>query len=476
MRTRSLQEFKKKSYFSDDTIAAPATALGGPVAILRVSGSASKACLALLAPRLSWENIQAGRFYRTPLLSKSGTPIDDAMIVKFDAPKSFTGEDVLEIHHHGNPVIAEEILKEIFSLHIRKALPGEFSFRAVRNGKMTLPQAEALSDLISASHESAAQLALEKLSGSQQKLLTEIAEGIRQAMAQGELGIDFSDQDVEELGLEKLKARLIEPIKALQQLQESFKRGIILQEGVKTAIVGIPNAGKSTFFNLLLGEDRSIVTEIAGTTRDEIRETLSLESEGERFIFRLSDTAGLRQTEDLAEALGVKRAQKAAEDADLVLWMIEPLQGERQLESQIKAVSEWMDPDKTIGIISKCDALSDEKSEKLKRKLSIESGLDSWIKTSAQKSVGIEEVIKEMVKKASLWSRREKGEVLLTRSDHQNAVSVALLDLKRALSAKSLDLFAADLRQTLHGLAPLIGETIPDDILGRIFSQFCIGK
>ena len=214
--------------------------------------------------------------------------------MRFVKPDSYTGEDLVEYHIHGSPFIAQQVIERLLELGARQALPGEFSFRSVRNGKMTLFQAQAVSDLIAASNQGAVSLALEKMSGAQNRFLDELASGLRKTAALGEVGIDFADQDIDEVSLPRLRANLTPYVELLEKLQSSFSRGIRLQEGLRVAFIGSPNAGKSSFFNALLGEDRSIVSEMAGTTRDVVSEKLTLRAKNKTITLRLEDTAGLR--------------------------------------------------------------------------------------------------------------------------------------------------------------------------------------
>jgi tRNA modification GTPase len=411
------------------------------------------------------------------LNAPDGTPIDDALVVRFKCPESFTGEDIIELHLHGSPYVATRLM-EIFSENgIRQALPGEFSFRAVRNGKMTVSQAQAVADLISAANDGAVSLALEKMGGSQNRLVQQTADSLRNLAVLGELGIDFADQDVEEVSLPRLKERL-EPLRlTLSRLKESYDRGSRLQDGIKVAFLGLPNAGKSSFFNSILGEDRSIVSDIPGTTRDIVRERITLRSTGHSATLRISDTAGLRSSEDLIEQMGVERSIKAAGEADLVLFLVEA-SSYNQADWQA-ALAQWKKigspVHKTLGILTKLDLLAPhELAKSLQATASF--GISNWVPVSSLTGQGIAEAADAIVAFCSKLLTRDKGEVLLTRIDQLRSITAALDCLERAKAVPELDLFAADVRQALYTLANLIGETPPDDILAQIFADFCIGK
>ncbi len=454
-------------YLSTDTIAAIATALGGAIAVVRVSGPQAFFCLPEL-PQSPFRTLS-----RIRLKTPQGEEIDEALFVRFKNPESYTGEDVVEFQTHGGSFVASRLMETLLSQGIRQALPGEFSFRAVKNGKMSLSQAEAVSDLIQSSNASAASLALEKLSGTQNRLIFSLAEKIRTLTTLGEIGIDFSDQNIDEIGLKNLKEKVSEILSSLTDLENSFSRGSKIQEGISTAFVGLPNAGKSSFFNALLGEDRSIVSSHAGTTRDIIREKLTLHGKAATVTLKLEDTAGLRSTQNPVEIEGITRTEKAAHNAELLLFIVDPTQSIEATHEQ------WLrlgaPAEKTIGIVSKKDLLTPIEISNIRKKLDLFK-IPCWVHTSIQTGEGIQEAIETITQRCEKWVHRKKGEVLLTRIDHFHAVQGAINHLKRAEKVTESDLFASDVRQALHSLSPLIGDTLPDDILGKIFSEFCIGK
>lgn len=475
MSLPSRHERDNSGYLAEDTIAAIASGTGGGVLILRISGPGACGALSFLCPSFrdrAPESIEARKLHMASV-HVDGEKVDNAMAVHFRAPRSFTGEDVVELHLHGSAFVARKILKTLSDQGVRQALPGEFSFRAVRNGKLSLNQAQAVADLIGSSNDSAVKLAIEKLEGSQNRLLSGLAEDLRKLAALGELGIDFSDQDVDEVSLPRLKERLSAVLGSLKKLAESFERGSRIQDGVKVAFAGLPNAGKSSFFNALLGEERSIVSDIAGTTRDVVGERLVLRSGARTVTLRLEDTAGLRDSVDAIERMGIERTARSVRDADLVLFLLD------SSDSPEKALEQWkkMGPPagKALGILTKCDLPGQAGPGSETRNLS-GFGLDCWIRTSVLRNEGIEAAASAIVDYCENLTHREKGEVLLTRVDQLDAVRLALGHLERASSAPELDLFASDIRQALNALASLIGETPADAILGQIFSEFCIGK
>lgn len=338
---------------------------------------------------------------------------------------------------------------------------------------MTLFQAQAVVDLISASNEHAATLALEKVSGLQNSFLETLSTSLRNLAALGEVGIDFSDQDIDEVSLPRLKQQLTPPLSTLKALQESYRRGFRLQEGIRVAFVGLPNAGKSSFFNAILGEDRSLVSEVAGTTRDMVSEKLTLRGKKDTLTLRLEDTAGLRTTDHPVEKMGIERSYLSANQADLILFIVDPMTPFEAIREQWRPLQGFSD--KTIGILTKKDKTKQVDFAQFQQ-CAPELSISTWANTSALTGEGIPEAIDTLIRFCETWTYRDPGEVILTRLDHLQAVTQALKDLHRAQQTPALELFASDLRQALYALGPLIGETLPDDILGKVFSDFCIGK
>lgn len=468
----------KTGYLSEDTIAAISTEVGGAISVVRISGKQAFEALERITRSSQACLSEPRKMTRAHLFLENGELLDDALFVRFLNPQSYTGEDLVELHTHGGGFIAYRLLETLLSHGVRQALPGEFSFRAVRNGKMTLFQAQAVADLISASNENAIALALEKLSGNQNELIEGLSTGLRKIAVLGEIGIDFADQDLDEVSLPQLKKQIASTLTVLRNLENSYSRGIRVQEGVRVAFVGLPNAGKSSFFNALLGEDRSIVSEIAGTTRDVIREKLTLRGKRQTITLRLEDTAGLRATDNPIEKIGIQRTHHSLREADLLLFVVDPTISFGATQAQWETLQKSSQQElskKTLGILAKSDLISEEnRLEWISRLKTL--GIPSWSATSSVTGDGISDAVNTIVDFCENWTHREKGELLLTRMDHYTAVKATLIHLERAMGASEIDLFASDVRQALHSLGPLIGDTLPDDILGKIFSDFCIGK
>ncbi|MBI2712520.1 MAG: tRNA uridine-5-carboxymethylaminomethyl(34) synthesis GTPase MnmE [Bdellovibrio sp.] len=467
-----------QSYFRSDTVAALSSAVGGAIAIVRISGPGAFQALQQLSQSAKNEKREPAKLVRTQLYQRNGKALDDAMSVSFYAPNSFTGEDLVELHIHGGAFIAQRVLEDLGTFGVRQALPGEFSFRAVRNGKMSLFQAQAISDLIQAKNDPALGIAVEKLLGNHSEFLNTLALDLRQLASLGELGIDFSDQDIEEVSIPALRLRASKIQTLLQKLEDSFERGTKIQEGFKAVFVGLPNAGKSTLFNAFLGEDRSIVSEVAGTTRDVVREHLTLRGKKTSITLRLEDTAGLRQTHDKIEKFGIDRTIQAAGQADLVFFLVDPASEPEAAFHQWDDLVKNTRPDlakNTLGIITKADLCSEEEIRAFIDQ-SRAFGIQQWLVTSAKSGDGVSEAVEFIVSFCESRTPHTPGEILLTRLDHLAAVRKAKSEISQALVETETELFASDIRQALHSLSPLIGETSTDDLLEKIFSDFCIGK
>ena len=466
-----------EGYLSEDTIAAMATPTGGAIAVLRLSGPLSFEIHEKLT-QFSQKSKKLRQLVLHGIYSPEGQMFDQVLSACFAQPDSYSGEDLIEYHIHGNPWIAQRLLETLIHYGARQALPGEFSFRAVRNGKMNLFQAQAVADLIEASNDAAVTLALGKMSGTQTKLIEQVGHDLRDITALSEVGIDFADQDIDAVSLRRLKQRLQPIIDIIRKMEQSYSRGTQLQNGVRVAFVGLPNAGKSSFFNALLGEDRSIVSEIEGTTRDTIREKLNLRGKKTSVTLRLEDTAGLRTTLDRIEKVGIERTHEAIKNADLILFIVDPQSSQASLVEQWSSISEKLSNARTnpvIAILTKSD-LNSEEIKKNTTQLLKTLGISTIVEVSSTNGEGLSLAAEAIADLCESTLHPHPNELLLTRLDHLQAVRDSLLHLERAIDAPEIDFFASDLRQSLSSLAPLIGDTLPDDILGKIFSNFCIGK
>ena len=439
----------------NDIIVAPATALGGAIAVIRVSGAGSIACC---------DSIFKGR---NPLAeAKSHTihygticdgerVVDDVVVAIFRAPHSYTGEESVEISIHGSRYIASEVIRLLCEGGARMAEAGEFSQRALAAGRIDLSQAEAVADLIAAESRAAHAIAATQMRGGYSEMLDALREELLNITTLLELELDFSEEDVEFADRERLLAMLEHTDVAVVRLIESFRVGNAIREGVSVAIVGRPNVGKSTLLNRLVGDDRAMVSEIAGTTRDTIEESIVIDD----IRFRFVDTAGLHDTDDRLEKMGIERTERAIRQAQIVLYMSEPSQSDVELP-QLAAEQ------RVIVVVNKMDTT--EKRD-----------IEGAIYISARSGEGVDllrKALRDTVDTEGLY----RGDVIVSNMRHFEALNRAHHQLQAAITALnngiSEELLAEDIRGAITALAEITGRITSDDILRSVFSRFCIGK
>ena len=456
------------------TIAALATAGGkGGIAVIRLSGDdaieiASKVFKPFRADLCdAVSNMQTyGR-----IVSADGGIIDTGLATVFRAPHSYTGENTVEISCHGSPVGVSLILAALFENGAEHALPGEYTKRAFINGKLDLTQAEAVGELIDAESTAAHKLFSAQLSGSVGKLVREQADEITNLLSSVYAYIDYPDEDMTDIPVPELRERLVAIKNSLSRLTGSFSTGLAITEGVKSAIVGLPNTGKSSFLNMLLGFDRAIVTNIAGTTRDVVTESVVVGD----IKLRLSDTAGLHETEDAVEKIGVERSRQALDGSSLVFGVFDVSEeiGEREREIA-NLLCENKDRKNIIIVLNKCDKASPEKHEEFFREL----GFDRIAKVSAKESEGKDAIEKALV---SFYPDSEKlceGEILANARQYA-ALTKAISDIERALEALdnlTPDTACLDMESALGELLEADGRGVSEEIVNNIFAHFCVGK
>jgi len=449
--------------FSTDTICALATANGvGAIAVIRASG---KNAIKLVNPFFSKDLIshKSHTIHFGVLSDSNGKAIDEVLISIFEEGNSFTGEESVEISCHGSTFIQQEILNVLISNGFRLAEPGEFTKRAFMNGKLDLSQAEAVADLIASQSKQAHEIALKQLRGTFSSQLKELREKLIHFASLIELELDFSEEDVEFADRTQLKILVADVLKMVNRLAQSFKLGNALKNGVPVAIVGAPNTGKSTLLNQLLGENRAIVSNIAGTTRDVIEETLNIEG----ILFRLIDTAGIREGAEEIEAMGIERSFEKIEQASIVLCLADASD-----QSSIYEVKNWKAeleqkyPDKKMLLIA--------------NKIDLESQITQELSISAKNGIGID-VLKQKLVDLVVGSFDLQNETIVSNARHYEA----LMKTTDALQKVSFDLekgttgdfIALDIRAAMRSLGNITGQIEVDtDILGNIFSKFCIGK
>ena len=449
------------------TIAAIATAPGrGGVGVIRLSGKD----LLPLAQILSGGKTPKPRMaMHTDFLDVDSNPIDNGLLLYFAAPASFTGEDVIELQGHGGPVVMNMLLQRCLDLGANMAEPGEFTKRAFLNNKLDLAQAESVADLIDASSQSAARMALRSLKGVFSEHIHQLVDELITLRMLVEATLDFPEEDIDFLEAADAKGKLAAIQNQLQSVLASAEQGAILREGMNVVLVGAPNVGKSSLLNALAGDDIAIVTDIAGTTRDTVREQITLDGVPVHII----DTAGLRDTDDLVEKIGIERSHKAVQEADVALILIDPKEG---INSKTKAILDTLPESlKRIEIHNKID-LTGEAATQLSGSLHTASGADTIIKLSAKHGNGLD-ILKQALLEQIGW-QGESESLFLARSRHLNALHQAETELNNAAlcSNNQIELLAEHLRLAQLACSEITGEFTADDLLGVIFSRFCIGK
>lgn len=445
-----------------DVIAAIATAPGrGGIGVVRISGptlSGFAACLCGVTPVARHATLATFR----DVLHQ---PIDQGILLYFPAPHSFTGEDVLELQGHGGPVVMQLLLQRCLELGARLAEPGEFTRRAFLNDKLDLAQAEAVADLIDASSTQAARSALRSLSGEFSRLVHEIVDRLIDLRMLIEATLDFPDEEIDAATLLReadAAGRLSQLRAEVAAVQKRAQQGSLLRNGLHVVLAGPPNVGKSSLLNRLAGEERAIVTDIAGTTRDAVREMIQIEG----IPLHIIDTAGLRETGDTVERLGIERSWREIERADVILQMLDARTGFTPEDAAI--ARQFPAGVERVLVHNKCDLAA---QPALRR----EEGDCVHLYLSARNGEGIEYLHDELLRIAG-W--QEHGEdLILARERHLQALAAADASLERALAALNhLELCAEELRLAQVALSGITGEFTADDLLGAIFSRFCIGK
>ena len=451
------------------TICAMATASGGAMGVIRVSGDNAIAIVDktfVPASKQSLQDAKAQSVLYGYIQAEDRTVIDEVLVSVFRAPHSYTGEDTVEISCHGSAYIIKEMLERLIRLGCRQALPGEFTQRAFLNGKMDLSQAEAVADLISSTNKATHQLALGQLRGHFSDELRALRDKLLKITSLIELELDFSDQDVTFANREEL-LQLAQHIKEkITRLAQSFQTGCALKSGVSVAIVGKTNVGKSTLLNRLLKEERAIVSEIHGTTRDVIEDTMQIRG----VTFRFIDTAGIRETNDKIESLGIERTYRKLSEAAIVIWMIDasPTFSEiQEMEARVKGK-------KLIVVANKMD----EKEVVLADyPWTIQP---TFLAVSAKYNRNID-LLEETIYHAADIPEIHENDVIVTNARHYEALLHAQESIGRVIegivTGLSGDLLSEDLRQCIHQLSEITGGTITtSDVLNSIFKDFCIGK
>lgn len=465
-------------YFNH-TIVAPATARGGAIDVIRVSGSDALLCVdRIFRGKTPLAEAKGYSLHFGSVHEADGTLLDEVLVSVFRAPHSYTGENAAEIACHGSDYIVSRILDLLLQNGAKMAAPGEFTQRAFVHGKMDLSQAESVADLIAAQTAAAHRIALKQLKGGFSEELAGMRAELLHLASLMELELDFSEEEVEFADRFQLRELVEKVLAHCQKLIESFRLGNAIKNGVPVAIVGNTNSGKSTLLNALLGENRAIVSDIAGTTRDTIEETCNLDG----VLFRFIDTAGLRESEDTIERIGIERAYEKLAAAQLVLVMLDlcaPLPD--LLASARDIAGRITDEQQLVFLLNKADAVpgssADAAREALAPLLSL-SGRQVFV-ISAKSGAGLDSLRHAL---AAIWCDLDTSAetTLVTNTRHLEALRNAATALDRVRdglrTSLPTDLIAQDLRESLYHLGTIVGEVTTDEILGNIFKNFCIGK
>ncbi|NCD71895.1 tRNA uridine-5-carboxymethylaminomethyl(34) synthesis GTPase MnmE [Mucilaginibacter agri] len=455
------------NYTTDDTIVALATPNGiGAIGVIRLSGPDA---VQITQKVFKGKDLtkQASHTIHFGHIVDGDVILDEVLASLFIAPKSYTRENVVEISCHGSAYIIESVIKLLVKSGARPAQPGEFTLRAFLNGQMDLSQAEAVADLIAANSKSSQQAAMNQLRGGFSNQLKGLREQLVNFASLIELELDFSEEDVEFANRDQLKQLVVNILTILSKLIQSFELGNAIKQGINTVIAGRPNAGKSTLLNALLNEERAIVSDIAGTTRDTIEEILNINGVN----FRLTDTAGIREATDTIEAIGVQKAYEKINQSAILIYVFDAVQ--TSLEDLNADLESLQRPDFPMLVVAnKIDLLSEEQSENIPHS-------ENMLKVSAKQKQHIEE-LKHKIYHTAIKGQLGGDETLVTNVRHLQALQKTEDALSKVLEGIdnpiTSDFLATDIKQALHYLGEITGTVTTDDLLENIFSKFCIGK
>ena len=460
----------------ETTIVAISTAVGnGGIGIIRMSGKDAFSILKkifknnkneeLKIDKIKGYNIQYGYI----IDNKTDQKIDEVLVSFFKNPKSYTKEDMCEINSHGGMIVEKRILEECLKNGATLAEPGEFTKRAFLNGRIDLSQAESIMDLINSKTEKEANASINQLQGNLSNELKEIRHNLLDIMADIEASIDYPEYDIEELTYNKILKILNNTNNKLNALNASFRSGKILKEGIKTAIIGSPNAGKSSLLNKILDEERAIVSQIEGTTRDTIEEFITIKG----IPLKIIDTAGIRKTTDEIEQIGVEKALNIVKEAELILAIFD---NTKEINQEDIEILNLIKNKNAIILLNKID-VEDKKMENIEE---FKNANKKIIKISAKNGNGIEEIYNEIERMFQIEELETDKEIIVTNIRHKNQIELAIKNIVEAIMATEnnlpIDIISIYIKQTLEDLGKITGENVSEDIINEIFAKFCLGK
>ena len=464
-----------KHLHTHDTICAIATAQGGAIGVIRVSGPEAIAITSqhfrpIQGVPLTERKARTATFGH--LIGTDGAMLDEVLVTLFRGPHSYTGEDSVEISCHGSSYILQQALRLLIDSGCRLAAPGEYTQRAFLNGKMDLSQAEAVADLIASTSAATHRLALSQLRGGFSKELATLRDKLLHLTSLMELELDFSDHEELEFADRSELSQIANDIeRTVSRLTHSFSVGNAIKNGVPVAIIGETNVGKSTLLNALVGEERAIVSDIHGTTRDVIEDTVNLHG----ITFRFIDTAGIRQTTDVVESIGIERTYQKMQQASIVLWMIDANKSE--IRNQKSEIRDALSDKPTLLLFNKCDQVSPEERAALEQAYAHIDAPKLFI--SAKSRIGLDTLESHLVEAAALPDISQ-SDVIVTNARHYEALTHALDAIRRVQDGLAMnlsgDFVSQDLRECIHHLSDIVGEVSTDSVLQNIFKHFCIGK
>ncbi|NQW41837.1 MAG: tRNA uridine-5-carboxymethylaminomethyl(34) synthesis GTPase MnmE [Bacteroidetes bacterium] len=466
-----------QKYNTEDTIAAIATAEGvSAIGIIRISGNdAINVCAKIFKGKDL--NIQKSHTIHYGYITENEHILDEVMVTIFKAPKSFTTENSIEISCHGSPFILTQILQLLIKNGARLALPGEFSLRAFVKGRIDLSQAEAVGEIIASQNQAQLNIALQQMRGGLSHEIAFLRNQLLEFASLIELELDFGEEDVEFADRTQLNSLIDKIVNHINPMIQSFKYGNAIKNGIPVAIIGRPNAGKSSLLNLLLNEDRAIVSEIAGTTRDTIEEVLNINGMSYRFI----DTAGIRETEDEIESIGIGKAIKKIEEAHAIFYIFDSKETEiSEVFKDLAMIVEKNGDSKIIVLANKSDLISDEQKKLIKENLNFKKITQNISIQLSENSVLEINKLKLLLFEAIKQNNEQEGQTVITNLRHFQALLDAKTSLDTVVSGLqnqfTSDLLATDIKKAIYALGEISGEISNDEVLANIFGKFCIGK